>query len=43
VSLVLEENAGAFVEHVSQEYRQRTQIEPWVSIVRAVDGAGVVQ
>lgn len=43
VNLVRDANVGEFVEQVAREYQARTGIEPWVSPVRASEGAGMIQ
>jgi galactokinase len=43
VNLVRDSNVDAFVEQVAQEYKAQTGIEPWVSPVRASQGAGMIE
>ncbi len=43
VNLVRDANVDSFVEQVAREYRTRTEIEPWVSAVRASQGAGMIE
>lgn len=43
VNLVRNTYVSVFVENVAREYRSRTEIEPWVSPVRASQGAGLVK
>lgn len=43
VNLVRNTHVSSFVENVVREYQARTEIEPWVSPVRASQGAGLVR
>ena len=43
VSLVADDSALAFVEHVAREYRERTKLEPSIYVCHASAGAGMLK